>query len=83
MTFCTVLQLVVVRMPVASADFSHQSEIEQRMLKGASKEAAIEETVRNTLREHYPIVFNGNNYSQEWVEEARKRGLPILQCVVD
>jgi glutamine synthetase len=59
------------------------SKIEARMHKGASKEVAIEETVSEALREHYPIVFNGNNYSQEWVDEARKRGLPILQSAAE
>ena len=28
--------------------------------------------------EHKRIIFNGNNYSKEWIEEAKKRGLPIL-----
>lgn len=40
---------------------------------------AIETVVRRTLREHYSIVFNGNNYSDDWVQEAEKRGLPIIK----
>ena len=28
-------------------------------------------------------MFNGNGYSQEWVEEAEKRGLPNLSCMVE
>ena len=35
------------------------------------------------LHDHKRIVFNGNNYSPEWVEEAKKRGLPILQKSMD
>lgn len=34
--------------------------------------------VANTIKEHYTIVFNGNGYSQEWIEEAARRGLPNL-----
>ena len=29
------------------------------------------------------IVFNGNGYSDEWVEEAARRGLPNITCMVD
>ncbi len=39
--------------------------------------------VKRNIREHKRIVFNGNNYSDEWVEEAKKRGLLNLQTTVD
>ncbi len=39
--------------------------------------------VRKTIKEHKRIVFNGNNYSDEWVEEASKRGLLNLKTTVD
>lgn len=35
------------------------------------------------MREHQRIIFNGNGYSDEWVEEAAKRGLPNLKSMVD
>jgi len=39
----------------------------------------IRSVIRDVLREHYDIVFNGNNYSDEWVKEAtQKRNLPNL-----
>jgi glutamine synthetase len=41
--------------------------------------ALIQETVRN----HKRIIFNGNNYSEEWVEEAQKRGLSNLKTAAD
>ncbi len=31
------------------------------------------------IDEHKRIIFNGNNYAPEWVEEAKRRGLPVLQ----
>ena len=34
--------------------------------------------IRDTMNEHGRIIYNGNNYSQDWVEEAMRRGLPIL-----
>jgi glutamine synthetase len=39
--------------------------------------------VKKTFREHKRIVFNGNNYSKEWVEEAARRGLSNLKTTVD
>ncbi len=39
--------------------------------------------VRKTIKEHKRIIFNGNNYSEEWVEEAEKRGLLNLKTTVD
>jgi len=37
--------------------------------------AAVKALVRKTLTEHKNIIFNGDNYSEEWVEEAARRGL--------
>jgi glutamine synthetase len=39
--------------------------------------------IKNTFHEHKRIVFNGNNYSGEWLEEAEKRGLLNLKTTVD
>ena len=38
-------------------------------------ETAIKALVRKTLTEHQNIIFNGDNYSEEWVQEAARRGL--------
>ncbi len=37
--------------------------------------SALSELLRRTIRNHRRILFNGDNYSEEWVEEAKKRGL--------
>ena len=39
--------------------------------------------IRRTYREHKRIIFNGNNYSDEWAEEAAKRGLLNLKTTAD
>ncbi len=46
-------------------------------------ETALDELIKRTLKEHMKIVFNGNNYSDEWVEEAERRGLLNLKTTVD
>ena len=35
------------------------------------------------LTEHQRIIFNGNGYSDEWVAEAERRGLPNIKSMVD
>ncbi len=40
---------------------------------------ALSALIQKTIREHKRIIFNGNNYSDEWVEEAKKRGLLNLK----
>lgn len=42
-------------------------------------EEAAMEYVAKTLREHQRVIFNGNGYSEEWVEEAKRRGLPNVK----
>ncbi len=44
---------------------------------------ALKELIAKTIREHDRIIFNGNNYSDEWVEEAKRRGLSNLMTTVD
>ncbi len=39
--------------------------------------------IRRTIREHKRILFNGNNYSEDWVQEAERRGLLNLRTTVD
>ncbi len=41
----------------------------------------LQRILRRIIKEHRRIVFNGDNYSREWVAEAERRGLPILWTV--
>ena len=43
----------------------------------------VHDLVKKYALEHQRIVFNGNGYSKEWVEEAEKRGLPNIATMVD
>ena len=45
--------------------------------------AALSALIQKTIREHKRIIFNGNNYAPEWVDEAKKRGLLNLCSTVD
>ncbi len=46
-------------------------------------EDALHDLIKRYAREHQRIVFNGNGYSDEWVEEAARRGLPNIKSMVD
>lgn len=59
------------------------NELEQLLKGGADINAAAEKVVRETLKENQRILFNGDNYSQEWHEEAARRGLPNLHNTVE
>ena len=43
----------------------------------------VHDLIKKYAREHQRIVFNGNGYTDEWVEEAARRGLPNLPSMVD
>lgn len=50
-------------------------------LKGTAPddmEHAVHELIKRAIKKHKKVIFNGNGYTQEWVEEAAKRGLPNL-----
>jgi len=46
-------------------------------------ETAVHDLLKKNITEHQRIVFNGNGYSDGWVEEAEKRGLPNIKSMVD
>ena len=49
-------------------------------LEGAKDfNAALHDVVVKTIKEHKRIIFNGNNYTEEWAKEAKKRGLLNLR----
>lgn len=46
-------------------------------------ELAVHDLIKKYAVEHQRVVFNGNGYSEEWVEEAKRRGLPNIKSMVD
>ena len=60
---------------VANQLIDFKKEIERKMKSGMKKEQAIFDTIRHYIKACKPIRFDGNGYSDEWKEEAKKRGL--------
>ena len=51
------------------------SQFYDELVNADDLETALKALVKKTLTEHQNIIFNGDNYSDEWVKEAEKRGL--------
>jgi glutamine synthetase len=58
-------------------------EFADRLEKSKDFNGDLAALVKNTVHEHKRIIFNGNNYSDEWVQEAKKRGLSNLRSAVE
>ncbi len=53
-------------------------------LEGSSDfDKELHELIRDTIKEHKRIIFNGNGYGDEWMAEAEKRGLSNLKTTPD
>ena len=57
--------------------------IADELEKADDFEAAVKAKTKELLTAHQRVIFNGNGYSEEWVEEAAKRGLPNIPCMVE
>ena len=70
---------VVLNTAVAESLRQYADELE----KADDFEEALHLLICRVIKNHRRIIFNGNNYGPEWTEEARKRGLLILESLPD
>ena len=70
---------IVLNTIVADAFAQASDELE----KAEDFDSAVLNLIKQYVSEHERIVFNGDGYSQEWVEEAERRGLPNIKTMVD
>ena len=59
------------------------TELEKATQNGQDLHAAIGELLPKLIKEARPVIFNGDNYSDEWHREAERRGLPNLRNTPD
>ena len=76
----SVAQANIVLNTIVAEAFSEACDI---LEKADDFELAVHDLIKKYAVEHQRIVFNGNGYSDEWVEEAAKRGLPNIKSMVD
>ena len=62
---------------MAEALSSFKQRVDALIAKGETKVSAIIDVLREDIKTCKPIRFDGNGYSEEWVEEARRRGLDV------
>lgn len=58
-------------------------EVATRLEKAADVNAEVKAILTEIATKHKKVVFNGNGYSDEWVAEAEKRGLPNIKTTVE
>ena len=76
----SVAQANIVLNTIVAEAFSEACDV---LEKADDFELAVHDLIKEYAVEHQRIVFNGNGYSDEWVEEAAKRGLPNIKSMVD
>ena len=57
--------------------------LENAIKGGASVDKALRDLTHKWIDESEQVIFNGDGYSDEWIEEAKKRGLPNLKTTAD
>ena len=70
---------VVLNTIVAEAFKEAADELE----KAPDFDSAVHDLIKRLMIDHKRIIFSGNGYSEEWVEEAERRGLPNLKAGID
>jgi glutamine synthetase len=58
------------------------SQIADRLEKAKNFQAEVQKLLQEIVKGHKRIIFNGNNYADAWVVEAKKRGLPNISSTV-
>ena len=67
----------------AVAECVHQFAEQLKDIPEDKMEDAIHELIKKTIIDHKRVIFNGNGYTDEWIEEATKRGLFNLKSTPD
>jgi len=59
------------------------SEVADRLEASKDVKCEVKAITHDFLKDHSRIIFNGDNYTEEWVKEAERRGLPNARNMVD
>ena len=76
----SVAQANIVLNTIVAEAFSDACDV---LEKADNFDLAVHDLIKDYAVEHQRIVFNGNGYSDEWVAEAERRGLPNIKSMVD
>ena len=68
---------------IVAEAFCEAADILEPAKEAGNFEAAVHDLIKEYLTKHQRIIFNGNGYSEEWVQEAERRGLPNIKSMVE
>lgn len=75
--------LAILNTAVADVLKDSNEYLKEQMANGVDTPSALTALTKKWYANSRQVVFNGDGYSQEWLEEAAKRGLPNLKTTVD
>lgn len=75
--------MIVLNTIVANQLFAFKKELDERLATGEEKKIAVVEILKKYYTDSKRILFEGNGYSEEWVEEAKKRGLSNMHTTYE
>lgn len=58
-------------------------EIADELEKSSNVKASVQKILQKIANDHSRVVFNGDNYTEEWAKEAERRGLPNIRSTVE
>ncbi len=58
-------------------------EAADKLEKAGNFDEAVHDLIKEYLTDHQRIIFNGDGYSEEWVKEAKRRGLPNIASTIE
>jgi glutamine synthetase len=73
--------MIVLNTIVADRLMQFKAEVDQKVNAGQNQEDAIVEILRRYVKESKKVIFEGNGYSDDWAEEAARRGLSNIKDV--
>ena len=75
--------MIVLNTIVANQLAEFKREMDERLASGEEKKVATVAILKRYFKESKKILFEGNGYSEEWVEEAKRRGLSNISATYD
>lgn len=75
--------MIILNAAVAQQLTTFKADVDELIEKGVKKDEAIFQALRKVIVESKQILFEGNGYSQDWVKEAAKRGLPNIPNAIE
>ena len=68
---------------IVAEAFCEAADVLEKAREAGNLEIAVHDMIKEYMTAHQRIIFNGDGYSKEWVEEAARRGLPNFRSTVE